>query len=216
MRKPRHERLAEAANGLLLPAVVTNATSTPPTVTIHGNSTAVNATMLTYLPLWNGANVWVTRAGSKIIIMGLRENANTSYHEDGLVSGAKLVSGFQLPACTTSETKGNLGTNFSSNGILTAPVGGIYSVGFSILTGAATVASTNRCLLSLSGSVNDGNEYVRQGTSGDVEYAELEVSITKYLAAGSNIYCYIFAGGDFVGVSIARGGWWATLLGRTD
>lgn len=98
MRKPRHERLAEAANGLLLPAVVTNATSTPPTVTIHGSETAVNATLLTPgLMLANGSLVWVTRAGSKTIVMGLRENtANSSYYGAG-DTGPNYVGGTGMP-----------------------------------------------------------------------------------------------------------------------
>lgn len=73
MRKPRHERLAEAANGLLLPAVVTSIS--PLQVLIHGSETSINSTIgVPSLPIAVNSLVWVTRAGSKTIIMGLREN----------------------------------------------------------------------------------------------------------------------------------------------
>jgi hypothetical protein len=73
--KTRIERLHKGGNGLLLPAVVTDSTSNPITVTIHGSDTAANATVAVPIQnIANGTDVWVTRAGGKLVVMGLREN----------------------------------------------------------------------------------------------------------------------------------------------
>lgn len=201
MRKPRHERLAIAQNGLLLPAVVTSIS--PIEVQIHGSDTSNSpATLATNTVLAVGTNVWVTRAGSKLVIMGLRENTTNAtqpatgiaYFEEFIFNaGAITSSSFAAIGANDGHlTAGKLiGTSaFSTTtGVWTCPQNGIYGIKIS-WAGSVSAGSAVRCTTTiLDGTTGLAIASDSKTTAG---YPGASVAFEGYLPASEAIHTYIY------------------------
>jgi hypothetical protein len=181
---------------------------------IDGATTATN--------IWPGKNsiiagdrVVLTRAGGELFVIANR-GLVPDYYEDFNLSNFAPVSGWNAMPSGGTTLKGNMPTAWDAvAGKFTAPVAGVYSIGFSVYTGSVTAAAGDRITAAItSGSLGTGSVYSQSGVSGSIGVLEATVSLEKYFAAGAVAYFSTYVTGNFVGVTLLGAQGWLRLVKR--
>jgi hypothetical protein len=197
---------------LALATITQVGTATQPTMAVlDGATTATN--------VWPGSEVVTVgervvleHVGNELYVIGARKLSPVYHEEQTAASTITKANGWENLAIGPTTTKGNQGSHINSLGYVITPVDGVYDLGMASHTSTVTSASQRMLIAICANSGTGGGIYAREGTSGTVVNADLQVSVKKWFAAGTIIYYEAFASGNFVGASLITDALWATLI----